>query len=100
MKGKVLCLPSVTGFRSKLVFNLAAPHIYIVNGPPTVPGRDLNPGPLSLDESALPTELMRPDLFIKVSYTCYFEMFITVICLSLWYKHSQTANVNVISPIQ
>ncbi len=29
--------------------------------PPTVPGRDLNPGPLRLEESAFLTELMRPD---------------------------------------
>ncbi len=34
-------------------------HIIIVTGPPTVPSRDLNPGPLSLQENALLTELMR-----------------------------------------
>ncbi len=34
-----------------------APHIIIVTGPPTVPGRDLNPGPLSFEASALLTEL-------------------------------------------
>ncbi len=28
--------------------------------PPTVPGRDLNPGPLSFEASALLTELTRP----------------------------------------
>ncbi len=38
-----------------------APHISIVTRPPTVPGRDLNPAPLSLGESSLLTELMRPD---------------------------------------
>ncbi len=37
-----------------------APHIIIVAGPPTVPGRHLNPRPLSLEESALLTKLMRP----------------------------------------
>ncbi len=38
-----------------------ATHIIIVTRPPTVSGRDLKPGPLSLEESALLTELMRPD---------------------------------------
>ncbi len=34
-KGKVPCLPSVKGFSSKLVFNLAKhPHIIIVTGQP------------------------------------------------------------------
>ncbi len=32
-----------------------------MTGPPTVPGRDLNPGPLSFEASALLTELTRPD---------------------------------------
>ncbi len=35
-----------------------APHIIIVT---TVPGQNLNPGPLSLEESALLTELTKPD---------------------------------------
>ncbi len=30
-----------------------------MTGPPTIPGQDLNPGFLSLEESALLTELMR-----------------------------------------
>ncbi len=30
-----------------------APHIIIVTGPPTVPSWDLNPGSISLEESAL-----------------------------------------------
>ncbi len=37
-----------------------APHIIIVTRPPTVPGRDLNEGPLSFEASALLTELTRP----------------------------------------
>ncbi len=36
-----------------------APHICIVTRSNAVPGWDLNPGPLSLEESALLTELMR-----------------------------------------
>ncbi len=32
-----------------------------MTGPPTVPGWDLNPGPLSFEASALLTELTRPD---------------------------------------
>ncbi len=32
-----------------------------MTGPPTVPGMDLNPGPLSFETSALLTELTRPD---------------------------------------
>ncbi len=31
------------------------PHIIIITGTPTVPGRDLNPGPLSLETNALLT---------------------------------------------
>ncbi len=34
-----------------------------MTGPPTVPGRDLNPGPLSFEASALLTELTRPVLY-------------------------------------
>ncbi len=51
----------ITGFSSKLVFNLAE-H-------PTVPGRDLNPGPLSrsLEEGAILTELTRPNI---LPYLC------------------------------
>ncbi len=33
----------------------------MVTGPPNVSGQDLNPGPLSLEESTLLTELMRTD---------------------------------------
>ncbi len=49
-----------------------APHIIIVTGPPTLPGEDLNPGPLSLDESPLLTELTRPEYIEldKDSGTC------------------------------
>ncbi len=39
-----------------------APHIIIVTLPPIIHGRDLNPGPLSLEESAFLSELMRPDI--------------------------------------
>ncbi len=39
-----------------------APHIIIVTGPSTVPGRDLNPGHLSFEASALLTEVTRPDI--------------------------------------
>ncbi len=35
--------------------------IFIVSGQPTLPVQDLNPGPLSLEEIALLTELVRPD---------------------------------------
>ncbi len=53
----------VTGFSSKLVFNLAEhTHIIIVNRPPTLPEWDLNPRPPSLEASALLIELMRPDM--------------------------------------
>ncbi len=38
-----------------------AAHIIIVTGPPTVPGQDLNPGRLSLEESSLLSELTRPE---------------------------------------
>ncbi len=38
-----------------------APHIIIVAVPPTVPGWNLTPGPLSFEASALPTELTRLD---------------------------------------
>ncbi len=36
-----------------------APHIIIVTGSPTLPGQDLNPGPLSLDERAILIGLTR-----------------------------------------
>ncbi len=66
-KGKVPCLSLLTGFSSKLVFNLAgASYIIIVTMPPTVPDQDLNSGPLSLEESALLIELMRPDTLLKM----------------------------------
>ncbi len=54
-KGKVPCLPSVKGFSLKLVFQPGrAPHIMIVTGPPTVPGQDLNPEPLSFQNKCSP----------------------------------------------
>ncbi len=61
-KGKVTCLPSVTRFRSKPVFNWPSiPHYYSDRATHcTWPG--FEPGPLSLEESALLTELMRPDV--------------------------------------
>ncbi len=44
-----------------------------MTGPSTVPGWDLNPGPLSLEEGALLTELRRPveisqrdELFLQI----------------------------------
>ncbi len=47
--GNVPCLPLLTGFSLKLVFNLAEkPHIKLI-GPPTVPWWDLNPGLLKLE---------------------------------------------------
>ncbi len=39
-----------------------------MTGPLTVSGQDLNPGPLSLEESALPTELPRPDIPLIVQH--------------------------------
>ncbi len=36
-----------------------------MTGSSTVPGWDLNPGPLSLGENALPTELTRTDVIWK-----------------------------------
>ncbi len=65
---KVHCLPSVTGFSLKLVFNLAEHLTLLVTRLPTVPGWDLNPGPLSLEANALLTELMRPQC--NVGITC------------------------------
>ncbi len=54
-----------------------ATHIIIVTGPPTLPGQDLNLGPLSFEASAFLMELTRPDInmnkhmFVKTvfSYT-------------------------------
>ncbi len=40
-----------------------------MTGPPTVPGLTLIPGPLSLEESDLLTELTRPDK--KITYIIY-----------------------------
>ncbi len=41
-----------------------------MTGPPTVPVRDLNPGPLNFEASALPTELTRPDCMILSFSPC------------------------------
>ncbi len=51
-----------------------------MTGPPAVPGRDLNPGPLSFEASALPTELTRPD----ENAMAYWDMlWLTGICYGL-----------------
>ncbi len=64
-------------FSSKLISNLAEHiHIIIVTGPPTVPGRELNPGPLSFEASALLTELTRPALPVA---TCSHILELTVL---------------------
>ncbi len=48
-----------------------APHIIIVTRPPTVPGRELNPGPLSLEDNALLNVLARNQLYsIEQGYHC------------------------------
>ncbi len=63
-KCKIPCLPSVTGFSSQLIFNLAEHSTLLYSGQATtVPGQVLNPGPLSLYASALLTEIMRPEGF-------------------------------------
>ncbi len=55
---------------------MASIHIIIVTGPPTVPGWDLNPGPLSFEASALLTELTIPDkLYITYLCTVYHAIF-------------------------
>ncbi len=66
-KGKVPYLPSVTGFSSKLVFNLDMNFtlFIILTGPPTGTCRDLNQRPLSLEENVLLPELMRPDMLYE-----------------------------------
>ncbi len=45
-------------------------HIIIMTGPPTVPGRNLNSGPLGLEECAIVSALTRPDnyMLLMVQY--------------------------------
>ncbi len=65
----------ITGFKLKASFpNSRAQHIVIVTRPPTVHGRDLNPGLLSLEESIL-TELLRPAnvVFFNFKKRCLFQ---------------------------
>ncbi len=54
-----------------LISNLAEHPTLLVTGPPTVPGRDLNPGPLSFEASAALTELTRPVFCHVLCYTCH-----------------------------
>ncbi len=84
-------LPSVTGFSSKLI-SILAEHPTLVSGSPTVPGQDLNPGPLSFEASALLTELMRPD---HVQYICSWE---ALYLLSVNYnpQHIRPENISLI----
>ncbi len=50
-----------------------APNIIIVTGPHNVPGWDSNPEPLSLDKSALLTELMK-SLYIQLCVHIFFKV--------------------------
>ncbi len=81
-KGKVPCLPSITGFSSKLVFNLAQHS----GRAPSVPGWDLNPGPLRLEANALLNELSRPDykkqIYKKTSCSEIFKKYSTQLSVS------------------
>ncbi len=46
----------------------------MVTRPPTVPGWDLNPQPFNLEESAILTELMRPDNWLQDVFVTTFDL--------------------------
>ncbi len=71
-----------------------------MTGPATVPGRDLNPGPLSLEESALLTELTGPDergiiILTRIVFIGNFNNIITKAYVKLEVEEETIYNTNI-----
>ncbi len=93
---KLYIFPVQTGLSGR------APHIIIVAGPPTVPGRELNPGPLSFEASQVWTYYIVIHVLIDythVSPNCtYNNISIRITVISTYPQRPsqlQTANISI-----